>query len=80
MGGWDEMLRGLEHVACPPKLVVTSMRPGRSLYAKVLQMHAYDLLLRPFREQDAVHAITMAQLAWLDESWAHQDGEQGQAA
>jgi DNA-binding response OmpR family regulator len=58
---WKSLLSEIEKMANPPPLVVTSRLADDSLWAEVLNLGGYDLLLKPF---DATEVFRVVSMAW----------------
>jgi DNA-binding response OmpR family regulator len=61
---WKDLLRAVEALRNPPPLIVTSRLADECLWAEVLNLGGYDLLMKPF---DATEVFRVVSLAWL--SW-----------
>ncbi|MGA2328590.1 MAG: response regulator [Bryobacteraceae bacterium] len=59
--GWQEVLRELGSLQDPPALIVTSRLADEALWAEVLNLGAYDLLMKPF---DLTEVFRVVSLAW----------------
>jgi DNA-binding response OmpR family regulator len=59
--GWKEVLRELGSLQDPPELIVTSRLADDALWAEVLNLGAYDLLMKPF---DLTEVFRVVSLAW----------------
>jgi DNA-binding response OmpR family regulator len=66
---WREVLAELSHLPERPVLIVASRLADESFWAEVLNLGAYDVLMKPF---DATEVFRVVSLAWL--SWKN-DGE-----
>jgi DNA-binding response OmpR family regulator len=60
---WKELLRSLGMLPDPPNLIVCSRLADDSLWAEVLNLGAYDLLLAPFEAEEVRRVVS---LAWVD--------------
>jgi DNA-binding NtrC family response regulator len=60
-GNWEELLNATARLPAPPKLIVFSRLADESLWAEVLNMGGFDVLMTPF-EQEEVLRVTFA--AW----------------
>jgi DNA-binding response OmpR family regulator len=47
-GSWKDVFRQTERLRCRPPVVVVSRKPDERLWAEVLNLGAYDMLLKPF--------------------------------
>lgn len=61
---WKEVLAELSRLPEPPVLIVASRLADESFWAEVLNLGAYDVLMKPF---DATEVFRVVSLAWL--SW-----------
>ncbi|MGH9613342.1 MAG: response regulator [Bryobacteraceae bacterium] len=59
-GGWKDLLAGFAHFPCPPSLIVISERLDSSLWAEVLNLGGFDVLLRPLKENEIAGVLHMA--------------------
>ncbi len=60
-GGWREVLADLNQLPDSPVLIVTSRLADDALWAEVLNVGAYDLLMKPF---DVTEVFRVVSLAW----------------
>jgi DNA-binding response OmpR family regulator len=65
-GDWKQVLRMLESMEHPPLLVVTSHLADEVLWAEVLNLGGYDLLPKPFDQNEVVRTVSVAWLHWKD--------------
>jgi DNA-binding response OmpR family regulator len=65
-GGWREILEDLRQAADPPELVVTSRLADESLWAEVLNMGGYDVLVKPLDDEEVVRVIGAAARQFVD--------------
>ena len=56
-GNWRDVLSQLETLPASPALIVTSRLADERLWAEVLNLGAYDLLLAPFQEEEVLRTI-----------------------
>lgn len=61
---WKEVLAEISHLPERPVLIVASRLADESFWAEVLNLGAYDVLMKPF---DATEVFRVVSLAWL--SW-----------
>lgn len=61
---WREVLNHLENLPDKPVLIVTSRTADDQLWGEVLNLGAYDLLLKPFDQQEVVRVVSLAWLNW----------------
>jgi len=59
-GSWKDLLPGFAHFQCPPSLIVISERLDSSLWAEVLNLGGFDVLLRPLKENEIARVLHMA--------------------
>ncbi len=59
---WKDVLAGFPELADPPALIVTSRQADEYLWAEVLNLGGYDVLMKPF---DATEVFRVISLAWL---------------
>ena len=60
-GNWENLLKATARLPAPPNLIVFSRLADESLWAKVLNLGGFDVLMTPF-EPEEVLRITFA--AW----------------
>jgi len=63
-GTWREMLDHTRNLASAPLLIVTSRLADERLWAEVLNLGAYDVLAKPFDENEVVRIVSLAWLHW----------------
>jgi DNA-binding response OmpR family regulator len=65
---WREILEELAAMKNPPPLIVTSLLADERLWAEVLNLGGYDVLMKPFDPQEVVRVVS---LAWrhLKNNW-----------
>ncbi len=61
-GSWKSFLRNLRELPSPPLLIVASGNDDVNLWAEVLNLGAYDVLVKPFRQDEVIRIVS---LAWL---------------
>lgn len=59
-GNWKDVYRESSRMAAPPAMVVVSRRADERLWAEVLSVGCFDLLLRPFEPTELAHVLDMA--------------------
>lgn len=59
-GCWKDLLAGVGRFQCPPPLVVIAERFDSSLWAEVLNLGGFDVLLRPLTEKEIAGVLHMA--------------------
>jgi DNA-binding NtrC family response regulator len=62
-GGWQALLADLQRRAHPPNLIVSSRLADERLWAEVLNLGGYDVLVQPF---DRGEVLRVAHMAWMD--------------
>jgi DNA-binding response OmpR family regulator len=63
-GSWKDVLSWGTSLASPPRLIVTSGLADDSFWAEVLNLGAYDVLLKPLDELEVSQVLGMAWLDW----------------
>lgn len=61
---WRELLELFARLDRPPLLVVTSRTADERLWAEALNLGAYDVLARPFNEEEVVRTMSLAWSSW----------------
>ncbi len=61
---WRDVLAGLSGRPDPPALVVTSHVADEYLWAEVLNLGGYDVLMKPFDQTEVFRVISLAWLNW----------------
>src|SRR5512138_2456848 len=59
-GNWRDVFQFIENLRNPPPLVVVSRQADESLWAEVLNVGGYDVLSKPFEENEVQRVLTMA--------------------
>lgn len=59
-GSWRNILDALQELPAPPNLVVTSRLADEYLWAEVLNLGGYDVLVKPFDAGEVLRVIGMA--------------------
>jgi DNA-binding response OmpR family regulator len=59
-GTWRDILSLSTNTSQPPPVIVTSRLPDDRLWAEVLNLGGYDVLAKPFHEQEVRHVLTSA--------------------
>jgi DNA-binding response OmpR family regulator len=54
-----------EHLRRAPLLLVTSRHADENLWAEVLNLGGYDVLLKPFDGAEVTRVVAMARRQWL---------------
>lgn len=61
---WKDLLRAVETLRHPPPLIVTSRLADECLWAEVLNLGGYDLLMKPFDPTEVFRVVSLAWLSW----------------
>jgi DNA-binding response OmpR family regulator len=69
-GAWDLVVEASGKTGLTPKLLVASLLTAGGGWAEALNSGAYDVLARPLDQQEVLHSISMAWLAWKCERFA----------
>ena len=69
-GGWKDLLNATERLLAPPKLIVYSRLADDSLWAEVLNMGGFDVLITPFEEEEVLRVTFAAWSRWEYDSGA----------
>lgn len=65
--GWKDMLAELGNLPDSPLLIVTSGLADDQLWAEVLNLGGYDVLMKPFDRLEVLRAISLAWLHWKEQ-------------
>ncbi len=65
---WKAVLGELARMPDPPLLIVCSRLADDQLWAEVLNLGGYDVLMKPFDPTEVVRVISLAWLNWKNES------------
>ena len=60
-GNWRDLLGLAGHTARSPLMIVTSRLADEHLWAEVLNLGGYDVLAKPFHEQEVRHVLASAE-------------------
>ena len=63
-GTWKAVLDELDQVTAAPILIVASRLADDALWAEVLNVGGYDVLLKPFEPKEVVWSVTSAHHQW----------------
>jgi len=63
-GSWRELLNGMARLAAPPNLIVSSRLADACLWAEVLNLGGYDLLVTPFEDLEVMRVTFAARDDW----------------
>ena len=73
-GDWKDVLRRLSRLPNPPCLIVADRLADDSLWAEVLNLGGYDVLLKPFDHTEVLRTVDLAWRAWMRDTPAHPTG------
>jgi DNA-binding NtrC family response regulator len=62
-GNWQVLLANLQSRANPPNLIVSSRLADERLWAEVLNLGGYDVLVQPFDSREVLRVARMARMA-----------------
>jgi FixJ family two-component response regulator len=57
---WKDLLREIQRIPDPPPLIVADRLADDRLWAEVLNLGGYDLLMKPFDQTEVCRVVTMA--------------------
>ena len=63
-GTWTELLTHVQALPHPPSFIVTSRLADDLLWAKALNLGAYDVLAKPFERAELLRSVRMAWEHW----------------
>ena len=63
---WKDLLDELQKRDFPPPLIVTSSLADDFLWAEVLNLGGYDLLVKPFDGQEVSRVVSLAWRGWTE--------------
>ena len=61
---WKDLLDEIQRLESPPMLIVTDRLADERLWAEVLNLGGYDLLLKPFDPDEALRVVNSAWAYW----------------
>lgn len=64
-GNWKDILQHTQRMGHAPLLLVVSKHADENLWAEVLNLGGYDVLLKPFDRAEVVRVVGMAWRAWM---------------
>jgi response regulator RpfG family c-di-GMP phosphodiesterase len=64
-GSWHEVLEVCSQCSNPPVLMVASRHADERLWAEVLNLGGYDVLLKPFVRSEVTRVMEMAGQSWV---------------
>ncbi len=63
-GSWRELLNGMAGLSAPPNLIVSSRLADDRLWAEVLNLGGYDVLVTPFESMEVLRVTIAARDDW----------------
>ena len=78
-GNWEDLLTATARLSAPPKLIVFSRLADDSLWAMVLNLGGFDVLITPF-EPEEVLRVTFAAWSRWEYDFAASTAQEAQAA
>src|SRR5438477_5001696 len=66
-GNWKDLLQRTAFLANPPRLIVSNWHADEYLWAEVLNLGGYDVLAKPFDEEEVFRVVGFAWRNWMDE-------------
>ena len=63
-GNWEDLLKATERLRTPPNLIVFSRLADESLWAKVLNLGGFDVLMTPFEPEEVLRVTFAAWSRW----------------
>jgi DNA-binding response OmpR family regulator len=64
-GSWKDLIDEAERMREAPLVLVTSRHADERLWAEVLNMGGYDVLLKPFDRNEVARVVGMAWRCWM---------------
>ena len=61
---WKDLLDEIQRLEAPPMLIVADRLADERLWAEVLNLGAYDLLLKPFNPEEMLRVVGSAWMSW----------------
>src|ERR1039457_1630952 len=65
---WQHITKAAGQIAPPPSVIVASGWGDERLWAEVLNLGGFDLILKPFDAKEVLHSIGMAWRCWSDKA------------
>lgn len=65
-GTWKDLLETIADIPEPPQLIVTAHHADDRLWAEVLNLGAWDVLVKPFHPKEVYRTIHLAWRHWTD--------------
>lgn len=81
-GNWEELLKATAKLPAPPKLIVFSRLADEALWANVLNLGGFDVLMTPFEPEEVLRVTFAAWSRWerdFEESAAKESEDANQA-
>jgi len=63
-GSWRELLNGMASLSAPPNLIVSSRLADHRLWAEVLNLGGFDVLMTPFETEEVLRVTLAARHNW----------------
>jgi DNA-binding response OmpR family regulator len=63
-GNWEDLLKAVAELPAPPKVIVYSRLADESLWAKVLNLGGFDVLMTPFEPEEVLRVAFAAWSRW----------------
>jgi hypothetical protein len=63
-GNWEDLLKATARLPDPPNLIVFSRLADESLWAKVLNLGGFDVLITPFEPEEVLRVTFAAWSRW----------------
>ena len=74
-GNWEDLLNATARLPTPPYLIVFSRLADESLWAKVLNLGGFDVLMTPFEPEEVLRVTYAAWSRWEGDFVVSTDGE-----
>ena len=65
-GNWEDLLKATARLPAPPNLIVFSRLADASLWAQVLNLGGFDVLMTPFEPEEVLRVTFAAWSRWCD--------------
>ncbi len=66
-GKWKDILNAVASMIDPPRLIVSSRHADDCLWAEVLNLGGYDVLMKPFDTKEVSRVVSLAWQHWKDD-------------
>jgi DNA-binding response OmpR family regulator len=63
-GNWEDLLKATARLPAPPNLIVFSRLADESLWARVLNLGGFDVLMTPFEPEEVLRVTFSAWIRW----------------